>query len=186
MTSVRLCICRIYHTCILSTWTHSTTTCFRGRCKHSRYESSPSTCGCGPVLCMACMSPAVDSELYSKKAWYFYNGSKLEHHSSTLMKLQSRNWSCDHPPVISSAVIWYVPWFSSCFNNFLSFFYVLRWTLNLNTATAMSSQERSLFLFFIFIFCDFIANFPHVMSIFLVMVKGSHSPFRIYLRKEDS
>ena len=24
------------------------------------------TCGCGPVLCMACMSPAVDSELYSK------------------------------------------------------------------------------------------------------------------------
>ena len=139
-------------------------------------------------------------ELYSKKAWYFYNGSKLEHHSSTLMKLQSRalwlffsfcftllaNWSCDHPPVISSAVIWYVPWFSSCFNNFLSFFYTLRWTLNLNTATAMSSQERSLCFFIYLFFCDFIANFPHVMSIFLVMVKGSHRLFGIYLRKEDS
>ena len=121
------------------------------------------TCGCGPVLCMACMSPAVDSELYSKKAWYFYNGSKLEHHSSTLMKLQSgamtvffftllANWSCDHPPVISSAAIQYIPLLSICFNNFsvFSIFWDGPWTLS--TATAMPSQERALPLFLAYFF----------------------------------
>ena len=30
--------------------------------------------------------------------------------------------------------------------------------------------------FYLF-FWDFIANFPHVMTVFLVMVKGSHSLF---------
>ena len=148
------------------------------------------TCGCGPVLCMACMSPAVDSKLYSKKAWYFHTGSKLEHHSSMLMKLQSftllANWSCDHPPVMSSAASWYVPWFSICFNNFLSFFYILRGTLNPEHSHCNVVTRKVTTLIFYLFFCDFIAKFPHLMSIFLVMVKGFHSLFGIYLRKEDS
>ena len=41
-------------------------------------------------------------------------------------------------------------------------------------------------LIFPLFFHDFIANFPHVMTILLVMVKGSHNLFGIYLRKEDS
>ena len=140
------------------------------------------TCGCGPVLCMACMSPAVDSELCSKKAWYFYDGSKLEHHSSTLMKLQSRAmtvfsffvtllaiWSCDHPPVISSAAIQYFemdpePW----------------------TQPLQCHHKKGHYSYFLIIFLWFYSQFPHVMSIFLVIVKGSHSLFGIYLRKEDS
>ena len=30
-------------------------------------DNSLSTCGCGPVLCMACMSPSVDSVFYIYK-----------------------------------------------------------------------------------------------------------------------
>ena len=123
------------------------------------------TCGCGPVLCMACMSPAVDSELCSKKAWYFYDVSKLEHHSSTLMKLQSRAITFFLHIFFSVSKL--VMWPPTChviscnlictmiqhvFNNFLSLSILWDGSWTLNTATAMSSQERSLFLFFTYFF----------------------------------
>ena len=44
----------------------------------------------------------------------------------------------------------------------------------------------STILIFNSFFCESIANFAHVMIIFLGIVKGSHSLFGRYLRKEDS
>ena len=40
----------------------------------------------------------------------------------------------------------------------------------MSTATAMSWQEWALVIFH-FVICDIVANFHHVMTVFLVMVK---------------
>ena len=47
------------------------------------------------------------------------------------------------------------------------------------------TRKVTILILYLF-FCDFIANFSDVMSIFLVIVKGSPSLFGIYLRIEDS
>ena len=69
---------------------------------------------------------------------------------------------------------------------FLSFFYILRLTLNPQHSHCNIMARIGTILVFYLFFHDFIANFPHIMTSFLVMVKGSHSLFGIYLRSEDS
>ena len=93
-------------------------------------DSTLTTCRCGPVLCMACMSPSVDY--------------------------------------------------------FLSFFYILRLTLNPEHSHCNVMARMSTILVFYLFFHDFTANFLHVMTSFLVMVEGSHSLFGRYLRSKDS
>ena len=58
------------------------------------------------------------------------SSQKVTHGLWIVLNTVLANWTCDHPPVIPSAAIWYVLWFCLYFNNFLSFFYILRWTLN--------------------------------------------------------
>ena len=67
----------------------------------------------------------------------------------------------------------------------LIIFYIWDGPWNLSTATAISWQEWALLYIYIYI-CDLLANFSDVMTIFLVMVKGYHSLFGIYLRNKDS
>ena len=66
------------------------------------------------------------------------------------------------------------------------FFHIFRLTLNSEHSHCNVMARMGTILILFLFFHDFIANFPHIMTIFLVMVKGSHSLFSIYLRKEDS
>ena len=69
---------------------------------------------------------------------------------------------------------------------FSRFFYILRLTLNPQHSHCNVMARMGTILVFQLFFHDFIVKFPHVMTSFLVMVKGSHSLFGIYLRSEDS
>ena len=52
-------------------------------------------------------------------------------------------------------------------------FYILRWTLNPEHSHCNVMARMGIILIFYLFFYDFIANFPDVMAIFLVMVKDS-------------
>ena len=73
----------------------------------------------------------------------------------------------------------------STFIIFSVFFHIFRLTLNPEHSHCNVMARMGTIIVFYLFFHDFIANFPHVATSFLIIVKGSHSIFGIYLRSKD-